>query len=220
LDAELIQFGIVRVLDTIDGHTTIKFVFIMWVGEKVKFFQKAQITPHKGEIQAFVGQYHSDVYAEKPDEVTEDIIMTKVTDASGSGTRVLASEGQRSAPIAKATAGNETRVSSTKGQDFAFEDEAAMKDALAAVRSGNNDWVVFEFRDGSSTLGLVGSGNGGIDELVPHLRPDSISYGLVRVEDVIDDHKTIKFVLIAWVGDQVPGVRKAKLTTSKVRFVS
>jgi hypothetical protein len=215
LDAELIQFGLVRVTDTIDGHTTIKFVFLMWVGDKVKFFQKAQIAPHKGEIQNFVGQYHTDLYAENPDEVTEDIIMTKVTDASGSANKVLSADHQRTSAVPRSDAGNQSRVSSTRGQDFGFENEAAAKDALAAVRSGATNWVVFEFRDGSSTVGLAGTGDDGIDGLVATLRPNSISHGLLRVEDIVDEHKTIKFVLVNWFGDQVPSIRKAKLTTFK-----
>lgn len=219
LDPELIQFGLVRVTDTIDGNTTIKFVFIMWVGEKVKFFQKAQISPHKGETQTFIGQYHTDVYAEKLDEVTEEIIMTKVTDASGSANKVLTADHQRASAVPKADAGNQARISSTKGQEFGFEDEAAARDAIAAVRSGANDWVVLEFRDGSSTVGIAGTGNNGLDGLVGTLRPESISHGLLRVEDIIDEHKTIKFVLINWIGDQVPSIRKAKLTTSKGKVV-
>lgn len=221
LDPELIQFGLVRVSDTIDGHTTIKFVFVMWVGEKVKFFQKAQISPHKGEIQVFVGQHHTDVYAEKLDEITEEIIMTKVTDASGSGTRVLTDghPGHRAAPIARADGGSQSRVSSTKGQEFGFEDENAAREAIASVRSGANNWAVLEFREGTSTVGVAGQGTDGIQGLTSTLTPNSVSFGLLRVEDIIDEHTTIKFVLINWVGDQVPGVRKAKLTTSKGRVV-
>jgi hypothetical protein len=78
----------VRVTDQIDQSTTVKFVFIVWVGERVPFIQKAKVTTHKGSISALIGQYHNDVHASNLSELSEDIVLGKVRDASGSGNRV------------------------------------------------------------------------------------------------------------------------------------
>ena len=64
-------------------------------------------------------------------------------------------------------------------------------------------------------LVLDGVGEGGIDELVSHLYLDSVNYGIVRVTDVIDNHVTVKFVLIQWVGEGVKIMRKARIPTHK-----
>lgn len=89
LAADNASYGIVRVNDVFDGHTTVKFVLILWLGEKVRVVRKAKIATHKGQVVEFVGQYHTDVAASSLDELTHEAIMGKVMDASGSAVRTL-----------------------------------------------------------------------------------------------------------------------------------
>ena len=50
-----IQYALLRLTDEYDGHTTVKFVFILWIGERVKINQKALVATHKGDINEFKG---------------------------------------------------------------------------------------------------------------------------------------------------------------------
>ena len=83
LQPDQINYGLVRVYDCYDGHTTTKFVLILWVGESVKIMRKARITTHKGAVLSFLGQYHVDIPCSNHDEVNQEIIMTAVQKASG-----------------------------------------------------------------------------------------------------------------------------------------
>lgn len=89
LKPDSINYGIVRVYDCYDGHTTTKFVLILWVGENVKIMRKARITTHKGAVLDFLGQYHCDISCANDGEINQDIIMTKVRDASGTAVHVM-----------------------------------------------------------------------------------------------------------------------------------
>ena len=45
------------------------------------------------------------------------------------------------------------------------------------------------------------------------LDKDALLYALVRVSQQVDRSTTVKFVLVSWVGEEVPPLRKAKLST-------
>lgn len=49
------MYGLLRVTDIIDGHTTIKFVFISWAGSRVRVVPKAKMATHKGSITNLIG---------------------------------------------------------------------------------------------------------------------------------------------------------------------
>eukprot|EP01098_Paradermamoeba_levis_P005747 TRINITY_DN2402_c0_g1_i1.p1 TRINITY_DN2402_c0_g1~~TRINITY_DN2402_c0_g1_i1.p1 ORF type:complete len:503 (-),score=209.72 TRINITY_DN2402_c0_g1_i1:44-1552(-) len=213
LKEDEIQYALLRVTDQIDNSVTVKFVFIIWVGERVKINQKALITTQKGEITTWRGQAHIDIYASTLDELSE--MMQKVTDASGSSSRVLDESGQKKAASATAAAPKANPKTGTSG--FALENEEAIKQAIRDVRSNDHElkWVLLSYLGNSNTVGLTGSGSGGLSEMVSLLEPTGVSYGLLRVEDVVDQSKTIKFVLINWTGEEVPTVRQGRLGTNK-----
>jgi drebrin-like protein len=55
LHDDQVNYGLYRTTDRYDGHLTVKFVFILWIGERVKIMRKARIATHKGAIQEFMG---------------------------------------------------------------------------------------------------------------------------------------------------------------------
>lgn len=90
-----------------------------------------------------------------------------------------------------------------------------------------------------TTLELVGSGSGGLSSLKSHLKVDNVFYGLLRLTEKIDDRLafhclssfffffvnfsfalidssvTTKFVFVIFIGEKVPGVKKARIATHK-----
>jgi len=63
---------------------------------------------------------------------------------------------------------------------------------------------------------LLGKGNGGVAALNEHLNDNIAAYGLVKVEELVDDRvSTHRFIFINWIGDEVPGMKKAKIGTNK-----
>lgn len=222
LSSSSVNYGIVRVVDVYDGHKTVKFVLIIWIGESVKIMRKATIATHKGAVLEVIGQYHVDVTATSLNELSHDIIMAKVTDFSGSGSRVLEKgAAPRGAPVAKhvvPVSGKAPSVPKSSGSgNLEFADEAEIDAAIKRVRDDNDsaDWVLIGYEGQSNTVVLTGLGAGGIEELKQSLSPDSVNYGIVRVVNFFDGHKTIKFVLIIWIGESVKIMRKAKIATHK-----
>jgi len=227
------------VTDKIDNSVTVKFVFIVWCGEKVPFVRKAQITTHKGSVTSLFGQHHNDVHAAQLDELSEDIIMGRVRDASGTSLRVKdAAPSQSSAPAAAAAAAHSPSTSASRGAptsapkitstkqpsvpktsagNVVFVDEDALRAAIRAVRANDDetDWMLMGYDGNSNNIKLVATGNGDLDELITHLKADQILYGLYRTTDTIDNTVAVKFVMIVWVGEQVPIIRKARITTHK-----
>lgn len=95
-----------------------------------------------------------------------------------------------------------------------LDDEAAIKNAIADVRndSHESDWAACTYAD-NKTLTLLGSGSGGVAELVAQVTDDKVVYALVRKEEVIDVSTTIKFVFVRFVGDNCPRMLRARLGT-------
>ncbi|KAL6053482.1 Drebrin-like protein-like [Balamuthia mandrillaris] len=216
LQPDAINYCLLRVIDIIDDHPTVKFVYIHWIGDKVKFMQKAKTTTHKGGVDAFMGQAHVQVVAEGEAELDETVVMEKVQDASGSASRVLdtASKQRVNSPAKIQTASPAASKTPTKKTELQLN-VPDNKDAINAVRSDSDetDWALFGYEGESNNLVVVGQGSGGLEELKAHLKPDQIFYGLLRVVDTIDGRPYPKFVFINWVGEGVKTVRKALITT-------
>jgi hypothetical protein len=58
-DENLRMYGFLRVIDVIDNHQTVKFVFVAWQGGNVSVVKKARMATHKGSIQGFIGVRYS-----------------------------------------------------------------------------------------------------------------------------------------------------------------
>jgi len=104
-----------------------------------------------------------------------------------------------------------------------FGDEDAIRVAIKAVRSDadETDWCLIAYESNTSNkINLVGKGSDGLDELIPHLKNDCVQYGLYRTTDTVDNTIAVKFVFICWVGDKVPIIRKARITTHKGEITS
>lgn len=217
------MYGLLRVTDIIDGHTTIKFVFIIWAGSRVRVVPKAKMATHKGSIVNLIGQAHITIDASEPADISDEVVMTRVTDASGSGSRVLDKPDQaREVTTVHKVSVARPSVPKESNAEVSIGDEASGSAAIGKVRNDNDDtdWVLFGYEGQSNVVVLVSTGNGGIEEMKQHLKPDSINYGLVRVYDCYDGHTTTKFVLILWVGENVKIMRKARITTHKGTVLS
>jgi hypothetical protein len=234
LQLDHISYCLLRVIDIIDDHPTVKFVYIRWIGQHVKVMQKAKTTTHKGGIERFIGQFHVSLEVENVEELSNEIVMSKVQDASGSANRVLnAATGSRVVPTAVSTpprpiggkagtTGGGTSPSSSNNLPSVKKLEPVKvpddKSPLAAVRADANstNWALYSYENETSNIvAPVGQGSGGLDELKCHLTDNQIYYGLLRVTDYIDERPHTKFVYIYWMGEAVKPTRKAIVTTHK-----
>jgi len=89
LEEDNINFGVVRVSETIDKSKTTKFVYIYWVPESVKIMKKAEASARKGTIDAVFAPYHVDLTVQARDELSDQHLMDAVSSASGSKSRIV-----------------------------------------------------------------------------------------------------------------------------------
>jgi hypothetical protein len=91
-----------------------------------------------------------------------------------------------------------------------------IKDAIADVRNDKTptNWVLLSYAgENSNDVQLVGAGDGGLNELIPHLKPENVGYGLIRITERFDNSDTVKFVFIKWVGESIHRMLRARLGT-------
>jgi hypothetical protein len=224
LTDDMIGYCLARETDTFDNSVTVKFVFIFWLGDHANRMQKARTSTHMGYIKSFIGQFHVDQNATQKSEITPEVIKAKIMDFSGSGSRVLSETGEKnltrqaasstsssSAPRGRITAG------AGKSDQVSFADEEDTRRQLQEFRVGNgNDWIAYTYHDvGSNEVGFLGTGAGGVTELLTHLKDDNVVYALVRKIDKIDDSNTVKVAFVFWTGESTNRMLKARLGTHK-----
>ncbi|KAJ3327134.1 hypothetical protein HDU76_012338 [Blyttiomyces sp. JEL0837] len=72
--------------------------------------------------------------------------------------------------------------------------------------SSPTNWAIFGYDRGTNDLKVLGSGDGGLEELAEEWEDSKIQYAFCRVIEPIS--KLPKFVLICWCGDGVPVAKK------------
>lgn len=215
LKDDMVGYGLVRKTDKIDDSVTVKFAYIHFVGENVPRMQKARVSVHSGSVRSFIGQYHVDINATTIPEISDAVVNEKVTETSGSGSRVLnTATGAKEGTNKNLQSSGSSSTSSKVGGALEFQNSSELKELIGEVRKGSLDWVVFSYENANTnTVVSLGKGNGGADEFIPLLKDDVVGYVLVRKTEQIDMTEAVKFAFIRFVGDNVPRMLKARLGT-------
>jgi len=213
---DMAVYAIIRVMDRIDNSDTVKFVFVLFLGEKVPRMLRARISVHQNSVKEFLGQAHVDYSCTTAAELTNEIIVSKVTITSGSSSRVIDANGRPIGLASKDSAGVTGRVATSKKEeintDTFSEGQDAVREALLSVRSDADEtvWALFEF-DGSKLI-VCGTGTGTVDEeVVPKFRADAMMYALVRKIERFELTDTVKFAFITFIGSEVPFMLRGRL---------
>ncbi|XP_029188227.1 coactosin-like protein [Acropora muricata] len=98
-------------------------------------------------------------------------------------------------------------------------DKEAMTKAYLDVRDDKVDanWAVFKYKD--TNIVYTASGND-YEEFKSHFSEGERVYGYVRVETGDELSKRAKFAFITWIGESVPALKKAKVSTDKATVKS
>jgi len=82
-------YCLLRVNEKIDESATIKFVYIKYLGQNVKPMQKGRINVQTGEITKKLQPYHVSYETSTLSEVTEQLVIKLVGEASMSKSNVI-----------------------------------------------------------------------------------------------------------------------------------
>jgi len=88
LTPDIIAYAIIRVVDVIEGIKTTKYAFISYIGQDVGFMKKAKIATHTGSVKAGFGAHHVTLDVERVTDLSDEILLLKVQETSGSKSKV------------------------------------------------------------------------------------------------------------------------------------
>jgi hypothetical protein len=85
---------------------------------------------------------------------------------------------------------------------------------LTQLDATATNWLIISYPDDKKDeLALLATGEGQLDELTTHLKPEMAAFAYLRVNIANDQYsQRTKFVLIQWCGENVRVMRKAKLS--------
>ncbi|KAL9656540.1 hypothetical protein ABK040_005302 [Willaertia magna] len=99
--------------------------------------------------------------------------------------------------------------------DQLFVNWQQIKEAIDDVRSDSTatNWMSCSYVEGAiKELQLVGTGEGGIDEMKQTFQDNNASYAFARIEEMIDNSLTIKFAFVKFVGQKMKPMLRAGIT--------
>ena len=214
--ANAVVYALLRVLDTNEGVTTTRFVYITCIGESVSGIMNARVGVNKTAVTSIIGHYSIEVVVSNKSELTADNVIGRVQDTSGSRSKVLSTGTSHGGGRSSHVPGVSTFVPKAKSGEVSVKDEETAKAALKAIRFGTDgsDWMILSYAN-NSELHLSSKGSGGIAELKSNLQQDAVAYAFVSVDDKIDATEMKRFVYVRWVPENVPSMLKGKLTTHR-----
>ena len=215
------MYGLLRVQQKIDLSTTTKFVYIYFIGEKVPALQRGKIGTSQSAVKSALSPFHVDFEITNPSELNTEIILNKVAETSGVVNKtkdVSHATSETSSGHKKSAFGFQGNAPESRGS-AGLTLEQDLLDAIADVRNDKTEtnWALASYQgnDVKKPITLVAKGSGGVDELSSNFTSDMIGYGLIRVVDVIEGIKTVKFVFIIHIGSDIPITKKAIIATHK-----
>jgi len=226
LNDKIVGYGLLRVAEKFDESEIIRFVFIKWYGPEIPRMLKARVGTHVGTIKEIISPFHVDIEADRLSELEESVVRDVVRKNAGIASRVLdkthataASPSSRaSPPSGRSPSSANTAPSSVpkESNSVTFSDRSEIEAAIREVRNdaSDHDWVLVTY-DGpnSNNIILLGTGTGGAEELISHLKDDIVAYGIVREVHRFDDSNTVKFAFINWQGQNIHRMLRARLGT-------
>eukprot|EP00727_Mastigamoeba_balamuthi_P014639 m51a1_g9800 hypothetical protein (525) ;mRNA; r:1789856-1792541 len=225
LTPEMVAFCIVRLVDKIDESATVKFAYVLYLGEQVPRMQRAKLSVHQNAVRAYLGQAHVDFTCAQPGELSTETLLARVMEVSGTASRVLNDSGSREGDdkvraTASAMPHAAGRTSTQAGVPEELDLDEAAREALAAVRSDSDPttWASLDYDGRSLRLASRGAEPTIAEGLSRALSPAAVSYALVRKSETIDESVTTKFALVTWLGCDVPRMLRARLSAHAARI--
>lgn len=217
LDSEHIFYGYFRVTEiNHDNITTVKFGYLKLMSPKVSPVKRARVATHRGFILEIFTPSHVEFDIGDPSEISAKLIMEGFAKASGTHSHIT--EKKESLMANKMRVNKEVthHVNVDTERSMKFVDEGAFKDALKNVRDDSHDadWMLASYIK-KNQIGLIGSGEGGLSQLVDALEDTKVNFGFLRVVEMVDRSTTVKFIFVKWMPRNISTMLKAEVATKK-----
>lgn len=212
LDDDQVFYALFRVTETVDQSTTVKFCFLRLLSDQVRPTDRAKMSTHMGFVHKLFEPFHLEFSLDTRSDFKLEYVTQKIRDNMFLDSRVRDAGDQKTRPVRASVAHKGPSVNQG-GAGLTLANEEELKKAIAEVRNRESDkkWVTLSYT-AKNTLSLLGTGTGGIDEMVATFEESNNNFGLLRVIEQIDKSMTVKFVYFKWQPDSVPPMQKAQLS--------
>jgi len=113
MDDTQVMYALVRLEETIDVSTTVKFAYVHWSGKEVPFVKRGKYGVVHGSIEKYFDPYHISLDVDSKDELNSENIRTKIQETSGTKSKVLEASEAQNRPERGFTSGTTTKADST-----------------------------------------------------------------------------------------------------------
>jgi len=224
------RFVVLRRDMKVELAKTSKFVFVQWVGEKMKPLAKAALSVQKPEVAKLAKPYNVELIASTLKEVSEEVVTDALNNVSGIKSHATEQAATARTTSQSVSAPKEARAISprpsnaeSKFQGFkpaaevavTVDNDAEFKEALSALRSLKSPeagWIAAKYAK-KDTLHFLGTETASLAGLPEKFGADEMVFALVRTTSNDGKATTSKFTFINWVGKDVKPMTKAELTT-------
>lgn len=229
IDPTQALYGLARYELKVDMSTTVKFVYIHWVGEKIPFGKRGRYGVVQGNIAERFSPYHASVDTSTVEDLEEDKIVQMLMETSFTKSKVLESEvdvpsrqmrGFTSTQLPQRDQKTSYQVAAVASKGGHLEIQQDVYETVTKVRIDTDPtkWMLAGYQEGNPKGPVIclAAGEGGLSELKERLDDSLPMYGLYRDDYTNSEGITsVKFVYIMWVGAAVKPIVKAKLSTHK-----
>jgi len=210
---------------------TVKFALVDWTPDGIPPLKRALLSTHKGQLKELLGSVHVSMPASDNKDLDEGVLMKKINDSAGISTNVTdkaatgpkvdvkkgagaSGSGRASVSDQKSPTKTGTPSVAQGGPGLKLSDDFA--GAIKAVRDGKDaTWMVARSADKGTSLNVVASGSGAIDEIQGKMEDGECCFALIRVTEQIDKSTTVKFVFIKWQPETLAPMVKAAINVRK-----
>ena len=78
VDEGRMSYGLLRLTQTIDKTTAVKFLFVAYQGKKIPAWLKAKVGTLRGAVVKVFHPFHADLFADSPGDVTNDALLDRI----------------------------------------------------------------------------------------------------------------------------------------------
>lgn len=213
-----VQFGLLKFVFGTGAFARNKVLFIHINGEKCSALKRGRFNTKKGLAKDLLGSTAAEVIMSEISECTVDNILEHLS-------RVIAADKMGDFSIAKMKADYENMVrlalSSPKSpgrrRRTAREmGSIATHTAIEELRKplGAFNWCLFKGLKGGE-LDFLNAGSMSLHEMQDWLKPDEVSFGLLRLGFGTGRFRRTKFIFIHWSGERVGAVSRGRANAQK-----
>lgn len=211
-------YSFFKVTEQYDKTVAVKFVFMKLMSQSVSPVNRAKVSTHAGFLKDYFSPVHVDFDLSSRHDINAQIVSEKIGSYTGTHSKVTQkTESLLQRQVVAGQASQRRNSSDTEYQQnhIKFEDETAFKSAIKDVRndSSGTTWMM-GYYSGKSTLSLVASGKGGLDDFRSALKVEEACFGLLRVTDKIDANVLVKFVYVRYQPNNYAPMKKGEVGTN------